>query len=332
MNDSLGFIDSNKNDEFSNLKCLDLKELINQIENFYLTYRKNLGLLENLSFGVEIEYENVEKEVVDRFINKEFPDWESKSDLSLNSGGEITSPKLYDRTKDWDNLKKICKFLKMRNANTSEKAGGHIHVGAHILENNIEYWQTFIQVYIVYESVLARFLYGDKLNARSTMLEYAAPIADQLYGKLDQILKERDICKFFNIIPLNFHDFMNFDNVNFDSSRQSKKFNTIECRGANATTDEVIWQNNINAITKLLLVSSKNIIDLDLINYKLKNERISSQNDYYMYNKVNLKNALEFVDLVFDNNLDKCYFLRQYFKCFQETDDLNIVSAKRFTK
>jgi len=32
------------------------------------------------------------------------------------------------------------------------------------------------------------------------------------------------------------------------------------------------------------------------------------------YENIDLEQALEFSDLIFDNNLDKLYFLRQYFK------------------
>ena len=52
-----------------------------------------------------------------------------------------------------------------------------------------------------------------------------------------------------------------------------------------------------------------------------------------MHDEVNLQNVLEFVDLVFDNNLDKIYFLRQYLKDFQNGYKINsAVKAKSFVK
>lgn len=52
-----------------------------------------------------------------------------------------------------------------------------------------------------------------------------------------------------------------------------------------------------------------------------------------MYNRINLPLALELVDMIFDNNLDKVYFLRQYLKNYQEIsiDPCHAVKAKRFT-
>ena len=64
-----------------------------------------------------------------------------------------------------------------------------------------------------------------------------------------------------------------------------------------------------------MLVSSKDkVMDEEFLDYKLKHEFHPYLGNEYLYNNVNLKNALEFVDLVFNNNLDKVYFLRQYIK------------------
>ena len=38
-------------------------------------------------------------------------------------------------------------------------------------------------------------------------------------------------------------------------------------------------------------------------------------------NKIYIDDALEFVDLIFDNNMDKIYFLRQYIKSFEVSDE-----------
>ena len=48
------------------------------------------------------------------------------------------------------------------------------------------------------------------------------------------------------------------------------------------------------------------------------------------YNEINLKKAIELGDLIFDNNLDKVYFLRQYIKSFT-TSRNEREKAKQFT-
>ena len=46
-----------------------------------------------------------------------------------------------------------------------------------------------------------------------------------------------------------------------------------------------------------------------------------------------LKKVLEFTDLIFEDNIDKIYFLRQYIKNFEEIEDTNIAfKAKKFIK
>ena len=49
------------------------------------------------------------------------------------------------------------------------------------------------------------------------------------------------------------------------------------------------------------------------------------------YNKIYLEQALEFADLIFNNNIDKIYFLRQYLKSF-ESSEIPLKKAKKFIK
>ena len=126
---------------------------------------------------------------------------------------------------------------------------------------------------------------------------------------------------------------INFCNVNADEPNNNTSKNTIEFRSPNATTNSIVWQNNINVFTKMLLVARNGKLDEDFLDYKLADEFVPFENAGYMYSMVNLRKVLEFVDLVFDNNLDKVYFLRQYLKDLRDGYNLNtMVRAKRFTK
>ena len=67
------------------------------------------------------------------------------------------------------------------------------------------------------------------------------------------------------------------------------------------------------------------------LSYKLSNGNFTY--DKMKYSEVNIEEALEFVDLVFDNDLDKVYFLRQYIKNYEENFKTNkAVMVKRFVK
>lgn len=307
---SLNWIDPYACNKFSDLKNLDLQDLIVNIENFYLIYRDTLGLPEKVTFGTEIEYEKLSMSKVSDFLNDNMSDWESKRDGSVNSGGEINSAVLTDTKGNWQKLASVCKFLRANKAYTSGNAGGHIHIGAHILGNDFQNWQNFLYLYATYEHILFRFLYGDKINARHGIKDYAQPIRNELLAALNEDVSRR----IKNIIHKSSlsdkHQAINFLHVQDDIGLYMYD-NTIEFRFPNSSTEEIIWQNNINALTKTLLVSKNNNFDLDYVKYQIK-----SQGDIgkYHYNEVCLKDALEFVDIVFDNNLDKVYFLRQYFK------------------
>lgn len=321
-----------ENDDFSSLRGLDLQELITYIENYYLDYRDTLGLPNNLTFGVEIEYENYLKTLVDKYIEKEFPYWISKSDGSLRTGGEITSPIMTDNIKLWNELKDICKYLDKNRADTSHNAGGHIHIGQNILGNDVLAWKYFLKLYMAYENVLFRFMYGDKISARKRLNHYAPPVADDLMCFLKPINEAEEFIDIYECLPRDERYYaLNFKNIYLNPCMVSKQ--TLEFRGPNASTNEIIWQNNINTFSKMLISSKEKVMNMDFLDYKLEKEYISYFHDRYMYNEVNLKNALEFVDLVFDNNLDKVYFLRQYIKDFEENYGFEYaVNAKKFVK
>lgn len=327
------FISNQENDMFYLFRGLDLQELLFQIENYYLEYRGSLNLSEDVTFGVEIEYEDIKKDKIDSYISHHINKWISKEDGSLRPGGEINSPIMTDKVEYWKELKFICDYLSQERANMSCNAGGHIHIGARLLGNDLAAWKLFLKLYMCYESVLFRFLYGDKLNGRNKILKYAYPAADILYDHLDSIdssYSMNDLAhslytdtryRALNLVNVNFNDLCELDG------------NTIEFRSPNATSEAVIIQNNINAIAKLCVTARDKVIDEEFLDYILKYEFYPFNGNEYLYSTINLKKVLEFVDLIFDNNLDKAYFLRQYLKNFQENYEIKYTNkAKRFVR
>ncbi len=326
-------INLNENDNFHCLRGIDLQELLKQINDYSLEYRNILNLPQDITFGVEIEYENILKTPVDNFIKKQLPTWKSKIDASLTLGGEINSPIMKDDFKYWEELKTICQYLNEKDADTFHNAGGHIHLGAHLLGKDVNVWKAFLKLYTAYEGVLFRFLYGDKINARKKILKYASPISKWLYNELENINLAHNVYNIGYIIQKQDErrEAVNFDNVWFSPIYDSEIKNTLEFRAPNSSTKEIIWQNNINTLAKMLLSAVQDVMDIDFLDYKLAHEFSSYQDNKYMYSEVTLKNALEFIDLIFDNNLDKIYFLKQYLKNFQTNYEVDeAVKAEDF--
>lgn len=317
-------------DDFSKYKGIDLQELIIKVEDLYLIYRETLGLDEKITFGFEIEFENCDRKTVENYIyKKSLSNWQCVSDGSVSSGGEIRTPIMTDSKKYWQELQVVCRYLKRNNANTCGNAGGHIHIGTPILGNNVLSWQKFLLIYANYEHVLFRFLYGDKISHRKKIKDYAIPIREKIIETVNNSYYSRAsirdlICN--DSLTGKYHA-INFGHVNFFSINERKNKNTIEFRAPNATTEEIIWQNNANTLIRLLLASTSSNLDCDYLKYILKKRIITDIH----YNEICLEDALNFVDLVFTTNIDKIYFLRQYFKSFENNYGLEgAVLAKRF--
>ncbi len=327
------FISSDRNDSFSFLRGLDLQDLLVQTENYLLEYRDKLNLPDDVTIGVEIEYEGILKMVTDKFIENKLTGWQSKRDGSLSSGGEITSPVMTDKVEYWKELKMVCDYLTKKRADTLHNAGGHIHIGTCILGEDIEAWKHFLKLYTAYENVLFRFIYGDKISGRRKLFKYAPPIADRLHAYLNQIENARDLSDINWTLSSNErYAALNFCNIFHNPNSRYDK-NTLEFRSPNATANAVVWQNNINALSKMLVSSREKVMDQEFLDYKLKYEFYPYLGNEHLYNGISLKNVLEFVDLVFDNNLDKIYFLRQYLKDFQENYGIKTaVNARKFVK
>lgn len=334
MKKDLTSISLEQNDLFSNFRGLDLQELLVEIINFDLVYRTKLNLPDELSFGVEIEYEHFPKKIIDRFIRSNFCNWESKEETTVNKGGEVTSPVLYDEVKYWKELQQICKYLRRKKVSTVGRTGGHVHIGANILEENYHNWIRFLKIYMLYEHIIFHFVYGDKIIERSVIKTFACPVSLFLYRKienLNNLSSLEDIKELCSYIPKG--SAINFRNTIFDDILNKNLKNTVEFRSPNATTNAIIWQNNINLFAKLMIAVTRYDFDEDFIEYKINTKKQIDQNGLFIYREICLKDALEFVDLIFDNNEDKIYFLRQYFKNFEDSYKAKKISfTKKFTK
>ena len=123
------------------------------------------------------------------------------------------------------------------------------------------------------------------------------------------------------------------NNIEVDSKEEAspKKtaINTIEFRNPNGSLNPVIWQNNINLFTHFLKYATNPKFDYDLIQERM-NIQDFSRIVLLTYNEINIRQALELADLIFDNNLDKINFLRQYIKDYEHND--SYVKSKVFTK
>lgn len=325
------------NDSFSKMSEKDLHELLYEIDNYYLTLRNYLGFDDSITFGLELEFEKAKiKDIREQLKRLELTEnyysdinWLIKSDDSLINGAEITSPILTDKKDTWKKLKEVCEIIN-QNAIIGENCGGHIHVGLQALGENPESWLNFIKLWAVYENVIYRFSYGKYLTARENIITFAEPLATPFWEDYQSLRKCNDllvtdiIAKISHKInqAVNFYCVTDLDT--------EKPRNTIEFRCPNGTLNPVIWQNNVNLFVNILNYSKSLSFNDDIIErrYQINLDQVSNIESY---GKIYLQQALELCDMIFTNNLDKIYFLRQYLKSF-EIGSKPLIKAKIFTK
>lgn len=338
------YLNLKSNDYISQMNQEELNKFLDDLNGSYLKLRENLGFDKDVTFGLEIEFEHadydaVKKELCDSNLNKK---WRLGYDYSLIEGREITSPILRDNSETWETVKQICSYV-TPHAVIDNQCGGHIHVGAHLLKNQPTNWLNFIRLWQAYENIIFRFTYGEYTSARLSM-KYSKPVKYTFDKKYDEILK-----KYQEINPQNETEneifilddiikkvggirnrAINFGNIT--SSRIKELNNTIEFRCPNGTLNPIIWQNNVNLLVNILLCSTNNNFNKYVVDARVQKNEIYDDVDLILdYDEIYLEQALEFADLVFTDNLNKMYFLRQYLKSFQ-VEKKSLVKAKKFTK
>lgn len=282
-----------------------------------IKYRATLNLPKNLTFGVEIEYENVLNELVSELLYEEeifdrnFSNWINKPEIDLTydnieinkiMNGEINSPVLKDNIKTWKDLRTVLNILNKNGAIVTNQCGGHVNIGSHILGSNITYWKNFLLLWILYEKEIYKFSSGEfsKIRTRENgVIDRITPslIKNILY--ISNIDKNKlDIFNYLNKSGISFqekkHDisFYSFKKFEYDLD------NKIEFRLPNATLKEEIWQNYINFFAKFMIACKKEL-DVDKTIYKINHNEHS---------------ALELADYIFEDNIDKENFLIQTLK------------------
>lgn len=304
-------IKPNENTLLSNMSKNMLDLFLEQLNNYNLEYRNTLNFKKTTTFGYEIEFEDADIDIIREYLYSKKEEWFLLFDPSLKKGAEIPTPILKDNEKTWKEIKKLCTFLK-QHSKIKENCGGHIHIGKQVLGNSNKSLLNFLKLWSTYEHIIYYFSYGDNNKPREIIKEYAKPISNefwQTYNEYkDNILvpKEEIIRKVTVIRNLGV-------SLKYLLPYERPDIDTIEFRCPNGTLNPIIWQNNTNLFVKLLEYSKNPNFDNNKVQIRhKKRETIYSKLD--KYNIVYLKDALELSDLLFTNNIDKIYFLKQYIK------------------
>lgn len=222
----------------------------------------NISLPDGLTVGIEIECEGLNSSdayVVDKII----PGWKGIRDGSLEEGVEVVSPILTNTEGDTKDIYAVCKVLQDIGQETSERCGGHIHIGANYLKskeafvNLIELWSNNEEIFFILSNKNGEI-------TRESVATFAPPLSKK-------IKEEIDADKFANFDDLSKEEFIeiiktikaNADNretrrasINFDNVGNEEK-NTIEFRLSNGTIDANTWIENANLFGGLVAISQR---------------------------------------------------------------------------
>lgn len=300
---------------------LDNEEIIKIVKKHKIEYRDSLDGL-NIPFGCEIEFEDISYHTVLKKLNDlknnnfNLLSWQLKEDDSLDplfdktsfssslSGGEIVSPILNNNIKDWNNLKVICLFLRNMNAKALDLSAAHIHFDNKLFKDNYIALKRLLELWAIYEDVIFRFSAGFKDKVREYAITYAVPVSNRVFNVVNNTSNYEGLLKSFKTPRTNAISLYNFD----------KKINdSFEFRCPNGTLSEVVWQNNINFFKHLLESSLDNNKEWDKIDYMFDNYN-SNEYIFELYNRLNIDKAKELCDFIFDQDIDKKSFMKQYIK------------------
>jgi len=339
--DIFNFININGNDYVSKINDSDKIKLLKLLHKYKISLRDELDLDKDITYGMELEFkvENNSNKVIESKLKslnyKLLLDgildncwWDFKEETSLTNGYEITSPIFRNKKDEWIQLKEVCNIIKNNNGEINEKTAGHIHIGSQILGSNKDNWLNFFKLYIAYENLIYRFSYGEYESGRNYTNSFAAPTAHIFYKNLEKI---DDTYTLYKILKLMHTEYKRkgISFYKYDNKMAFEKDRTIEFRMPNATLEPTIWQNNVNFFSHILTYCKNDNFDMDLILKRIENNRKNLGN-LPTYVSIDIEEAFELSDLIFDNNLDKINFLRQYFKNF--TPNGEFIKTKTFIK
>ena len=210
----------------------------------YLSENENLEikLPDEMTIGIEIESERDYKKLIPRnfFTNG----WKSKRDGSLNNGIEVVSPILKgDGKKNASEIVGVCGILQAFGQKTSERCGGHVHIGADYLTTK-ESWDSLGDIIGNTEEILYAISNKEGETPRDGVIRFAKPFSSDLEKKLSkgtiELNDENDIKNLMKEVQSGDR----YYGINFQNLGNSK--NTIEFRLPNGTVDPRTWIENIN--------------------------------------------------------------------------------------
>lgn len=334
---------------------------INDLYKLEFGYKDCLNFPDFVQFGVEIEFGGAELDDVRKLFSRKMENlgWIVKSDVTVRSlmtvvdrnkylhmnmdasfenpeqvaylydsediifGGEINSPILHDSFNNWSDLKKACSYLRqVKNVCINSNCALHFHTDKSIFNSPIHLLR-YLKLHMLFEDVIYRFGYGITDCPRASIENYAKPINDIVFNNLKKLngFDELSILNILgNVRKLGFSVY-NIRTLN------KNLLNTYEDRYFNGTLYEHIIQNCFDFTTRLKLLCRNDNFDWDHIDYLVD---CFNPIDFYFFSDVDIDRAFLLASFVYDDDLSRMRFMKQYLKAFSsdDIDSFNVVEKQ----
>ncbi len=299
----------------------DLVRLNDYLLKMNFNYRELLNVSNDIPYTLDIDFMSFQPSDIKKSIynfnekNKSFnkPFIISENSIFKRNDKNICSIRsnvLNNKLKDNELINELCNTISNIKGPISSNKEIHINVGLNELNNDNYNLLTLLKIYLLYEHIIYRFSYGDDLSSQVSMSLYSKELSNLLYD----FIKGNDITDDFNknIDILRKKVIKKDHALNINKKNQVLKTDSIGFKMYNSKTNIFVIQNYINLVLNLIERIKNDDIDNSYLDDKLSNY------DYNFYKTENYKDSyygdvLEFCDLIFLDDIDKDYFLRQYF-------------------
>ena len=244
-----------------------VKEIISQEEKEIKEIKK-IKLPEKMTFGIEIETEGVS------LVKNLFDNWKAVNDDSLEDGTEFVSPPLKATEANGEEIYFMCDVIKCLEANSSERCGGHVHIGAAYL-TTLQSYVNLIELYSNAEEIIYVISNREgEIPRDKGPNKYAIPLSGKIENAIQtNKLKSTDINEF--IQQLQDVQGGKFSSVNLKNADNLCK-KTIEFRMSNGTINPDTWIENINLFGGIIAAAEK----LQIIQSKSEQNRTAEESKY----------------------------------------------------
>lgn len=205
-----------------------------------------------ITIGVELEvcHPNIRKY---SGLKKVMQDYKIVKDGSVKSGFEIVSPILHFNESDLNKLNSLCEMLSRGGFYTDDTCGGHIHIGASILDSFEDYYM-LIYLFTNCENILYKICDRENSQKRRKTGDFCQKVKDCYLNALETgYLKTPETFEEFALILNCIHETryrgLNFRNILPDG------INTIEFRMPNGEEEFKELLANITLFAKLIQTS-----------------------------------------------------------------------------